>query len=102
MFVLRREYRPTDQDYLTLTLLIEKPVVIDTTSSYAARMHLREFLVAMRKVRPDLMEWLTNGMKAKGRDEFTEDQREYGKALYDDYRAWLAKQYQATSTTSTA
>lgn len=87
--ILKREFKPTEDDYLKLTVLLNVTEFSEriTTSDPV----MSDFLVQLRRVRPDLMEWLCTP-DGKAKRNFTPDERQYAYALYDDYVLWRLKQ----------
>jgi hypothetical protein len=91
--VLRREFKPTEDDYLSVTLLVDATAFPQQQEGYS-RMHgdaMKSYLVALRRVRPDLMEWLV-APDGSPKTHFTREERDYAKGLYDDYVLWRLKQ----------
>lgn len=80
---LRREFRITDQDMLSITLLMDP-----SSDSHVSRM--AALLVAMAKVRPDVVSWII-GTDGKPRQRFERNELEYALGLLDLYDNWCER-----------
>jgi hypothetical protein len=91
MSLLRRHLRLTEDNFLSIALVINAPAVYAPAAEYGLRVNMREFLVAVARVRPELVEWLIHS-PGNPKRSFHPEERQYAQELLDSYHRWLSQQ----------